>query len=103
MYSYWIRCGCCLRSYFHCLYLLHCNCKLRLFTFPFPFPVFLFLFYHFQGGIKAVMWTDTFQGAMMFVSFLAVIIKGNYDAGGSSIVFDRSYQSCRIEFFKYID
>ncbi len=46
------------------------------------------------------MWTDTFQGAVMFGSFLAVIIKGNYDAGGASIVFDRSYRTERIELFK---
>ena len=54
----------------------------------------------FQGGIKAVMWTDAFQGLMMFGSFLAVIIKGNYDAGGAPLVFDRNYQSGRIELFK---
>ena len=54
----------------------------------------------FQGGIKAVMWTDAFQGIMMFGSFLAVIIKGNYDAGGASLIFDRNYQTGRIELFK---
>ena len=53
-----------------------------------------------QGGIKAVMWTDTFQGAVMFGSFLAVIIKGNFDACGAKVVWDRNYQSGRIELFK---
>ena len=56
----------------------------------------------FQGGIKAVMWTDTFQAAMMFASFLAVIIKGNYDVGGSAKVFDANYQTNRIELFKCV-
>lgn len=55
-----------------------------------------------QGGIKAVMWTDTFQAVMMFGSFLAVIIKGNYDAGGSAKVFDTNYQNSRIELFKQV-
>jgi Na+/proline symporter len=53
-----------------------------------------------QGGIKAVMWTDTFQTIVMFGSFLAVIIKGNNDIGGARRVWDTSYQKNRIEFFK---
>jgi len=52
------------------------------------------------GGIKAVMWTDTFQAVVMFGSFLAIIIKGNSDACGSSEVFDRNYQASKIELFK---
>ena len=54
----------------------------------------------YQGGIKAVMWTDTFQAVMMFGSFLAVILKGNYDAGGAGKVFDLNYQTSRVELFK---
>ena len=46
------------------------------------------------------MWTDTFQATVMFGSFLAIIIKGNYDAGGASKVFDANYQTNRIELFK---
>ena len=61
---------------------------------------FAFTMKYVQGGIKAVMWTDTFQGAVMFGSFLAVIIKGNFDACGAKVVWDRNYQSGRIEFFK---
>jgi len=53
------------------------------------------------GGIKAVMWTDTFQSLVMFGSFLAIIIKGNYDTCGASEVFDRNYQSGRIELFNF--
>ncbi|XP_059084955.1 sodium-coupled monocarboxylate transporter 1-like [Tigriopus californicus] len=59
------------------------------------------IFYTVIGGIKAVMWTDTFQAAMMFGSFLAVIIKGNYDAGGTFKVFDSNYQTSRIELFDF--
>ena len=49
-----------------------------------------------------MMWTDTFQGAVMFGSFLAVIIKGIFDACGAKVVWDRNYQSGRIELFKYL-
>eukprot|EP00092_Neocalanus_flemingeri_P020321 GFUD01022011.1.p1 GENE.GFUD01022011.1~~GFUD01022011.1.p1 ORF type:complete len:631 (-),score=155.00 GFUD01022011.1:122-2014(-) len=59
------------------------------------------IFYTAIGGIKAVMWTDTFQATCMFGSFLAIIIKGNYDAGGSSVVFDKNYQTNRIELFNF--
>jgi len=59
------------------------------------------IFYTAIGGIKAVMWTDTFQAVCMFGSFLAIIIKGNFDVGGASVVFDRNYQSGRIELFNF--
>merc|ERR1719481_1606112 len=59
------------------------------------------IFYTAIGGIKAVMWTDTFQAFCMFGSFLAIIIKGNNDVGGASVVFDRNYQSGRVELFNF--
>ena len=37
----------------------------------------------------------------MFGSFLAIVIKGNHDAGGSRVVFDRNYQSGRVELFNF--
>ena len=37
----------------------------------------------------------------MFGSFLAIIIKGNNDVGGASIVWDRNYESGRIELFNF--
>jgi len=59
------------------------------------------IFYSAIGGIKAVIWTDTFQAICMFGSFLAIIIKGNFDAGGASTVFDINYQSGRVELFNF--
>ncbi len=53
-----------------------------------------------KGGIKAVVWTDTFQSAVIFGSFLAITIRGNMDAGHFKKVFDASYQTDRIEVFK---
>ena len=40
-------------------------------------------------------------GTCMFGSFLAIIIKGNYDAGGATTVWDRNYQSGRVELFNF--
>ena len=37
----------------------------------------------------------------MFGSFLAIIIKGTIDLGGGHEVFDRNYQSGRIELFNF--
>jgi hypothetical protein len=32
----------------------------------------------------------------MFGSFLAIVIKGNFDVGGAKVVFDRNYQTGRV-------
>ena len=57
------------------------------------------IFYTAIGGIKAVMWTDVFQATCMFGSFLAIIIKGNFDVGGAHEVWNRNYESGRIALF----
>ena len=51
------------------------------------------------GGIKAVVWTNSFQMLCMFGAFIAIIIKGSEDAGGAKEVFDRNYQAGRVEVF----
>jgi len=52
----------------------------------------------FQGGLKAVIWTDVFQALVMLAGFLSVVIKGSADAGG----FSKAWQTCaehgRIDF-----
>ncbi|RNA40535.1 sodium-coupled monocarboxylate transporter 1-like [Brachionus plicatilis] len=53
------------------------------------------------GGIKAVIWTDTFQVLIMFSGLFAIIIKGTASAGGVSQVWNRLYESDRIEFFDF--
>ena len=57
------------------------------------------MFYTAIGGIKAVMWTDTFQVFCMFGSFLAVMVVGVNVVGGATVVFERNYQAGRIELF----
>ena len=59
------------------------------------------IFYTCIGGIKAVIWTDTFQAVIMFGSFLAIILVGNNAVGGAAVVFDINYQAKRVEFFKF--
>ena len=46
------------------------------------------------------MWTDTFQGAMMFGSFIVIIVKGTIDAGGMQNIFIHNYNASTIDIFK---
>ncbi|XP_046364591.2 sodium-dependent multivitamin transporter-like [Haliotis rufescens] len=39
-------------------------------------------FYTAVGGLKAVMWTDTFQMVVIFAGLLAIIIRGSIEVGG---------------------
>ena len=53
-----------------------------------------------QGGMKAVLWTDTVQVCIMFGAILAVIIKGSLDVGGFEAVWQTAQNGQRIEFLK---
>ncbi len=97
-FSYWIECRSGMRDNYACLCLLHhsgkqspnhCNATVCI-----RLSVKIF-----KGGIKAVVWTDTFQALVLMGSFLAVIIVGNAEAGHWDTVFDLNYQTDRIEFF----
>lgn len=57
-------------------------------------------FYTAVGGMKAVVWTDTFQVLVMFAALLAVIIKGGADVGGHKYVWQVAEQGGRIQFAK---
>ncbi|XP_030212252.1 solute carrier family 5 member 6 [Gadus morhua] len=48
------------------------------------------------GGLKAVIWTDVFQTAVMFAGQLAVIVVGVQQAGGVKAVWDRVLEGNRI-------
>ena len=54
----------------------------------------------FQGGLKAMIWTDVFQALTMLAGFLSVVIKGSADSGG----FLKAWQTCaergRIDFIQ---
>ena len=56
----------------------------------------------FQGGIKAVIWTDFLQGVVMVASSMAVIILGLIHVGGFLPVWERSRDGGRIKIFEYV-
>ncbi|XP_069697681.1 sodium-coupled monocarboxylate transporter 1-like [Periplaneta americana] len=57
------------------------------------------IFYASQGGMKAVIITDTFQAGILIGSILITLTVGNKLAGGSSVVWGHNYDSNRIELF----
>ncbi|GFR09668.1 putative sodium-dependent multivitamin transporter [Trichonephila clavata] len=58
-------------------------------------------FYCTIGGMKAVLWTDLFQGLMMYSAVFAVIAKGTIDVGGFSEVWRLADEGQRIQFFNF--
>ena len=54
-----------------------------------------------MGGIKAVIWTTVFQAFCMLISSLVVVIVGENAVGGSATVFEKSFDSGRIELFNF--
>lgn len=57
---------------------------------------------HLQGGLKAVVWTDTLQQIIMMGSSIIVIGLGIIAVGGFDVMWQRSLDGDRIEFFKYV-
>ncbi|XP_078583638.1 sodium-coupled monocarboxylate transporter 1-like isoform X2 [Branchiostoma floridae x Branchiostoma japonicum] len=58
-------------------------------------------FYTTIGGMKAVMWTDTFQVCVMLAGFLAVIIQGSINEGGFAEIWRIAERGERVEFFNF--
>ncbi|KAL0278354.1 UNVERIFIED_CONTAM: hypothetical protein PYX00_000192 [Menopon gallinae] len=56
------------------------------------------IFYTALGGLKAVVWTDVIQTFMMVGAMIIVIVKGISDIGGIDVVWERCWESGRIEF-----
>lgn len=52
------------------------------------------------GGIKAVLWTDVFQSALMITAMIVIIVKGTIDVGGMGEVWQRAADGNRLEFWK---
>lgn len=49
------------------------------------------------GGMKAVLWTDSVQVIIMFLTMIAIIIKGTVDVGGLSVVFQHAREGGRLD------
>ncbi|KAK3933297.1 Sodium-coupled monocarboxylate transporter 1 [Frankliniella fusca] len=57
------------------------------------------IFYSSQGGMKAVIMTDTFQAAVLVGSILLILGIGDHYQGGPSRIWDLNKKAERIEFF----
>ncbi|CAG5103421.1 Similar to CG32669: Putative sodium-dependent multivitamin transporter (Drosophila melanogaster) [Cotesia congregata] len=57
------------------------------------------IFYASQGGMKAVIMTDTFQGIVLLISLFVVVSMGMTLQGGISKVWQDNLETDRIEFF----
>ncbi|KAK0394846.1 hypothetical protein QR680_000965 [Steinernema hermaphroditum] len=54
-------------------------------------------FYTAIGGVRAVIWTDTLQAALMYIGIGILIVKGTMDAGGVGRVIEVLQESKRVE------
>lgn len=43
---------------------------------------------NFKGGIKAVVWTDTWQILVMFIAVVVVVILGSIAVGGPKVIWN---------------
>ncbi|GFO44793.1 sodium-coupled monocarboxylate transporter 1 [Plakobranchus ocellatus] len=53
------------------------------------------------GGFKSVIWTDAFQGIMVFVGIIAIVIKACVEVGGLEEVWRLSEEGGRINMDKF--
>lgn len=58
----------------------------------------LVLLSYMQGGMKAVLWTDTLQSLLMVVGVIAVMAAGVHREGGVANVWEASRVSGRLDF-----
>ena len=61
------------------------------------YSMWLFLF---QGGIKAVVWTDAFQILIITVGMVALLIKGVLEVGSIELVIQRVKDGGRMPYFE---
>lgn len=54
----------------------------------------------FQGGLKAVIWTDVFQMIIMLAGFIAVISRGAVLQGGLTNIWEDARQGGRLVAFE---
>uniref|UniRef100_A0AAR5PFT8 Sodium/solute symporter n=1 Tax=Dendroctonus ponderosae TaxID=77166 RepID=A0AAR5PFT8_DENPD len=65
-----------------------------------PVVCIVCIFYTTLGGLKAVVWTDTIQTAVMFGALVITVVVGTARVGGVKEVWKRNFEGGRIEFFE---
>lgn len=55
--------------------------------------------FSFQGGMKAVIWTDSLQVMIMFAGILTILITGSIKLGGLDVAWRVANENDRIKFF----
>ncbi|KAF5303095.1 hypothetical protein FQR65_LT08427 [Abscondita terminalis] len=58
------------------------------------------IFYASQGGMKAVIMTDTFQATILIVSIVLVLYFGEKFVGGVRVIWPENYNTNRLELFE---
>lgn len=53
-----------------------------------------------QGGLRAVVWTDTFQTFVVIAGLIAIIAQGSVDLGGFGNIWDIANKGGRIFFLE---
>ncbi|XP_054267670.1 sodium-coupled monocarboxylate transporter 2-like [Macrosteles quadrilineatus] len=59
------------------------------------------IFYTTIGGMKAVVWTDTFQVIVLYCAMFVVLVKGTNDIGGFNVVWERNAAFNRTNIFNW--
>lgn len=54
----------------------------------------------FQGGLKAVVWTDAIQMSIFCLSLAVLFVIGTLAVGGIGNVFTAAYEGGRLQLFK---
>ncbi|XP_048584947.1 sodium-coupled monocarboxylate transporter 1-like [Nematostella vectensis] len=58
-------------------------------------------FYTSLGGLKAVIWTDVFQSAVMVAGLILVVVVGSMNVGGIGKVWEINEEFDRLDFFDF--
>ncbi|XP_042898248.1 putative sodium-dependent multivitamin transporter isoform X1 [Parasteatoda tepidariorum] len=51
------------------------------------------------GGLKAVLWTDVFQAALIFICMASLYVAGIGDAGGIAKIYEQAKEGHRLDMF----
>ncbi|KAG8236429.1 hypothetical protein J437_LFUL016934 [Ladona fulva] len=54
-----------------------------------------------QGGVKAIIWSDTLHLVILNITLVILLVKGTIDVGGVDVVWNDNYNSGRIELFNF--